>query len=182
MAAVQLIVAAAAMQRVVAVVAVEEIVAVVAGQTVVELGADDGLDVVELVAFGEAPAAVMRIEIDDDAGDNVIRGNGGDDLMTGGAGADTFAYTPAPMFAGGGYVGGGWGQYGGATFGHDTIMDFTPGQDHIQLDWRDFADYAAVTSHMAQVGSDTVITYDANNSITLHNVQMASLHAGDFMM
>ena len=31
---------------------------------------------------------------------------------------------------------------------------------------------------MTQAGADTVITFDANNSITLSNVQMANLHAG----
>jgi Ca2+-binding RTX toxin-like protein len=110
-----------------------------------------------------------------DAGDNILRGNGGDDFLTGGDGADTFAYDPAF------HHGRVWGQnYTGPSFGHDTIMDFTPGQDHIKLDYRDFADFAAVQSHMTQVGNDTVITYDDHNSITLHNVSMASLHASDF--
>ena len=33
----------------------------------------------------------------------------------------------------------------------------------------------------AQVGADTVITYDATNTITLQNVNVANLHAGDFL-
>lgn len=34
---------------------------------------------------------------------------------------------------------------------------------------------------MTQVGADTVITFDADDTITLHNVQMSSLHASDFV-
>jgi serralysin len=52
-------------------------------------------------------------------GNNVLAGGGGADTLTGGAGADTF------VFADG---------YTGSTAGHrDTITDFTPGTDQIDL-------------------------------------------------
>ena len=44
-----------------------------------------------------------------------------------------------------------------------------------------FADYAAVQTHMTQVGADIVITFDGHDTITLHDVQMWSLHASDFV-
>jgi hypothetical protein len=43
------------------------------------------------------------------------------------------------------------------------------------------ADFAAVQSHMQQVGNDVVITVDADNSITLSNVNINSLGANDFL-
>jgi len=42
------------------------------------------------------------------------------------------------------------------------------------------ADFAAVQAASQQVGSDTVITIDANTSITLSGVTAANLHADDF--
>ncbi|RED21146.1 hypothetical protein BJ123_1091, partial [Rhodopseudomonas thermotolerans] len=39
---------------------------------------------------------------------------------------------------------------------------------------------ADVMSHSAQVGGSVVVTLDADNSITLANVQMSSLTADDF--
>ncbi len=101
-----------------------------------------------------------------DYSNNVLNGNGGNDTLFGGTGNDTFVFAKS----------------GGAVdFGHDTIGDFAAGQDHLQIDHAIFGDFAAVQQHMQQVGNDVVITYDANNSITLHDVAMANLHANDFL-
>jgi glucose-6-phosphate dehydrogenase assembly protein OpcA len=43
-----------------------------------------------------------------------------------------------------------------------------------------FADYDAVMVSTSQVGADTVITVDADNAVTLLNVNMSSLHRDDF--
>jgi hypothetical protein len=43
-----------------------------------------------------------------------------------------------------------------------------------------FANFAAVQSHAQQVGADTVITFDAANTITLKNVTLSSLNVDDF--
>ena len=59
-------------------------------------------------------------------------------------------------------------------FGKDIVGDLRRGQDHLQIDHTIFASFAVVQSHMTQAGADTVITFDANNSITLSNVQMES--------
>jgi len=93
---------------------------------------------------------------------NVLSGNGGDDKLTGGLGGDTF-------------------DFGAMNFGNDTITDFMVGQDHLRIDHTIFGNFAAVQQHMQQVGDDVVITYDGNDSITLQNVQMANLHANDFL-
>lgn len=43
-----------------------------------------------------------------------------------------------------------------------------------------FADIEAAIDAAEQVGSDIVFTIDADTALTLRNVQLASLHAGDF--
>lgn len=40
--------------------------------------------------------------------------------------------------------------------------------------------FEAVLTAASQVGADTVLTHDANNTITLKNVAMADLHAEGF--
>lgn len=97
---------------------------------------------------------------------NALTGRGGNDTLSGLGGADTFVY-------------------GGATnFGRDTIGDFVAGSaaghDIVSLARTLFADFAAVSSHAAQVGTDTVITFDAADTITLQGVLKSSLVAGDF--
>ena len=71
-----------------------------------------------------------------------------------------------------------------AGFGLDTISDFAAGAsvaDVIRVDVSLFADFAAIQSHATQVGSSTVITYDAANSMTLTAVTLANLNANDFL-
>jgi Ca2+-binding RTX toxin-like protein len=95
-----------------------------------------------------------------------LGGGAGNDSLTGGAGNDTFifdAYSNVPV-----------------NIGNDIITDFTAG-DHIQIDDAIFADFADMQAHMQQVGSDVVITYDGNNSITLQNHTIGSLSASDFL-
>ena len=97
-------------------------------------------------------------------GNDRLIGSGGNDYLSGGAGNDKFVFA--------------------AGFGNDTIADFqnTEGiQDIIQFDRTLFADFSAVQSHMAQVGSNAVITLDANNTIEIQNVTLSELHAGNFL-
>ncbi|MCR5880518.1 hypothetical protein LRS04_21155 [Phenylobacterium sp. J367] len=51
----------------------------------------------------------------------------------------------------------------------------------IQLDRTQFANFADVMSHAQQVGGNVVITYDAENSITLMDVRLSSLSSNDFL-
>jgi serralysin len=69
------------------------------------------------------------------------------------------------------------------AFGNDTVADFLAtgtGADTIQFDASMFSNFAAVQSHAAQVGSNTVITYDANDSVTLQSVTLTALTANNF--
>ncbi len=69
------------------------------------------------------------------------------------------------------------------AFGHNTIAGFigtTTEHDVIHFASDDFANYAAVQSHMAQVGASVVITLDAGDAIILQHITLAHLVAADF--
>lgn len=115
------------------------------------------------------PAGASRTVLDGGNGNDVlVGGNGadaliggrGNDTLTGGKDSDTFVFNP--------------------NFGKDLVTDFKPG-DHIQIDNTLFANFAAVQAHAASDGQgNTVITYDANDTITLTGVAPSQLHASDF--
>jgi len=92
-------------------------------------------------------------------GDDVLNGGTGDDHLFGGAGSDTFHFDPA--------------------FGHDTVEDFSLG-DVIEFTSTMFADFSDVLDAATEVDGSTIITLDVDNSITLHNVALASLSADEF--
>jgi VCBS repeat-containing protein len=107
------------------------------------------------------------------AGSDVIDGLGGNDLLVGLGGADTFVIKTG--------------------YGHDTIYDFTPGSDKIELDFASTFDpgnagsfNAWLATHAKQVGYDVLI--DANPSspgqttILLKDIAVGSLHANDFIV
>lgn len=85
---------------------------------------------------------------------------GPNDILNGGAGADTFVFR--------------------TDFGSNTVNNFTPEADMLQFSQSTFASAAAVLSDAQQVGSDVVITHDALDVVTLHNMQLANLHASNF--
>ena len=98
------------------------------------------------------------------SGNDRLIGGGGNDYLAGGSGNDTFVFA--------------------AGFGKDTVADFqnTDGvQDILQFDKTVFADFSALQSHMAEVGTSVVITVDANNTIEIQNVTLSELHAGNFL-
>jgi len=101
-----------------------------------------------------------------DLGNDTIYGDKGNDTLTGGDGNDTFIFTPG--------------------FGNDTITDFTPGDgvvDVINLQgiagFDSFADIQA-NATATNGGTDTLITIDASDTITLQHVAVGSLVADDF--
>jgi RTX calcium-binding nonapeptide repeat (4 copies) len=94
-------------------------------------------------------------------GDDWLGGGSGDDTLTGGNGSDTFAFA--------------------AGFGHDVVTDFRSG-DHIAFQDGVFSDFQAVLNASKQVGADVVITLDSGDVVTLQHVQLASLHASDFLI
>ncbi|MGL3107984.1 hypothetical protein [Bradyrhizobium sp. BR 1432] len=90
-----------------------------------------------------------------------LLGEWGNDTLTGGKDSDTFVFNP--------------------NFGKDVITDFKPNADHIQIDDALFANFAAVQAHATNDGhGNTVITYDANDTITLPGIAPSQLHANDF--
>jgi hypothetical protein len=71
----------------------------------------------------------------------------------------------------------------GGSFGHNTIGGFLGGgslHDTIHFASDDFANYAAVQAHMAQVGANFVITLDPADTIILQHITLAHLYAADF--
>jgi Ca2+-binding RTX toxin-like protein len=94
-------------------------------------------------------------------GSNTIAGGVGNDTITGGGGADTFQF--------------------GLNFGHDTIKDFTPSQhDVIQFNQALFTNFAAMMQNTKQVGTNTVITDAAGDTLSLTNVTASTLQSTNF--
>ena len=102
------------------------------------------------------------------AGEDVIFATGHADTLTGGASADQFVFAPE------------------ASPSADTITDFKPGEDHIDLRAFSFVDSSNIGTwlgnHATTSGADTLISLDSGDTITLRNVALASLHAGDFIV
>ncbi len=101
-------------------------------------------------------------------GNDTIVASNSNDVLRGGAGADTFIFR--------------------GQFGHDTIADFQRGTtaspllDIIDLTDSDLLTFADVLSHAVQSEADTLITLDGFNSVRLTNIALANLHADDFRL
>jgi Ca2+-binding RTX toxin-like protein len=104
------------------------------------------------------------------SGKDVIFATGFDDTLTGGASADQFVFAP------------------GQNLSADTITDFTPGQDRIDL--RLFSEVGSdningwLSTHAVQSSTnpaDVLITL-GNEALTLKNVTVTSLHVSDFIV
>ena len=97
------------------------------------------------------------------AGDDSLSGEDGNDRLTGGDGNDSFIFK--------------------ANLGNDIISDFQGGagaSDIIELHGVGISSYAQLQALMSEWNGATHIDFDANNSITLEGVTMASLDADDF--
>lgn len=88
-----------------------------------------------------------------------ITGGGGDDLLTGGGGINIYSFDLGS--------------------GQDSITDFQTSQDVLNLGSY-FDDAAQALGATTQVGSDAFIDLGDNNSITLANVELGDLSAGNF--
>jgi Ca2+-binding RTX toxin-like protein len=93
------------------------------------------------------------------SGNDKLIGGVGADTLTGGLGTDTFFYQSI-------------GESTVATTGRDTIADFSSAQG-------DKIDAAAIFDSK-QVGQDTVITVDPNDTVTLQGTAMSSLTQSSF--
>ena len=96
-------------------------------------------------------------------GSDAINGRGGSDTLAGHGGSDNFELIQT-------------------DFGHQSILDFDPSTNTMSFSRSIFQDFADISNHMTQSGSDVVIAADANNDVTLHNVQLSQLHQSDFVL
>jgi len=98
-------------------------------------------------------------------GADILNGGTGNDTLTGGTGADHFVFRTGD--------------------GLDTVVDFSPSglaHDVLELHGYGVTSFAALAPFMTQSGADTLIAFDDQNHILLHNVTMTQLSAGDFVL
>ena len=99
------------------------------------------------------------------SGNDVIFATGGSDVLTGGGGQDQFVFKPT----------------GGSTAVQHTITDFNAATD--TLDLRQFPTISAsALPSETQVGNDTLVTLDSQDTLLLKNVVVSNLHASDFIV
>ncbi|PCK84924.1 hypothetical protein CPT32_21625 [Rhizobium sophoriradicis] len=140
-----------------------------------QLWGDAGVEFVRFAdgtVWNKTQIAARYVADQQTAGDDIIWGTYGADTIQGGAGNDTLRG-----------VGGNDTFVFKADFGKDTVTDFSAGAgigDVLDISDDLFADFASVMAAATQVGADTLITHDANTSITLKNVALTSLHQDDF--
>ena len=136
----------------------------------VTLTVSDGLGHSDPVHFVFNEAGQGPVTLTGTSGKDVIFATGSDDTLTGGASADQFVFAPE--------------QNPSA----DTITDFTPGQDRIDL--RLFSvsgrrQYQRLAVHPCGAEFDSpadVLITLGNEAITLKNVAVTSLHVSDFIV
>ncbi|WP_410825811.1 choice-of-anchor I family protein [Methylobacterium sp. sgz302003] len=122
------------------------------------------------VLLGGAGADYLSGGVGDDQlfggeGADLLFGNAGNDALAGGLGSDVFAL--------------------GRGDGSDVIRDFVTGgseRDVIAFNGGVFASFAAVQAATRQEGSDAVIAYGTGDTVTLQNVEAASLSAANFTL
>jgi len=86
----------------------------------------------------------------------VATGGVGDNILTGGAGRDSFLLP--------------------AWFGASTITDFNPSEDRLEWENTQFTSLSDVLAAAAQVGSDLVITDPGGDVLTLQNTSLSDLN------
>ena len=136
----------------------------------VTLTVSDGLGHSDTVHFVFNEAGQGPVTLTGTSGKDVIFATGSDDTLTGGGSADQFVFAP------------------GQNPSADTITDFTPGQDRIDL--RLFSEVGAdningwLSTHAVQSSTNPADIQIAlgNDTLTLKNVTVTSLHAGDFIV
>jgi len=67
----------------------------------------------------------------------------------------------------------------GAAIGTEVVNGFAS-PDTLQFSKTDFASWSALQGDMTQSGANTVLTYDASDTVTLTNVTKANLTASEF--
>ncbi|MEE8505874.1 MAG: calcium-binding protein [Kiloniellales bacterium] len=103
--------------------------------------------------------------LDGAGGQDLLMGGAGNDILTGGAGNDLFVFKTGD--------------------GQDTITDFAAGYSGGDLiDLRQMtaaASFTGVMAAAAQIGADTFMDFGGGDTLTLENVLIDDLNAGDFL-
>ena len=97
-------------------------------------------------------------------GDDLLEAGAGNDLINGGLGDDVFRFVEV-------------------SIGRDVIVDLTAGagsEDVIEFDNGAFSNYADVIAAASEVGGNTVIVLDAENTLKLNGISISQLHEDDF--
>jgi Ca2+-binding RTX toxin-like protein len=125
----------------------------------------------DTIDASKIPTGTMALLFNGGDGNDTIVGGAGNEILVGGTGNDTFAFNFNPS-----------GQ------GHDVIQDFQVHGTSTQGDVVRLAgfsdhsfDQALADGHIAQSGSDVIISDGTNIVATLQNILLATLHAHDFM-
>ncbi|UEM24569.1 CAP domain-containing protein (plasmid) [Skermanella mucosa] len=100
--------------------------------------------------------------IDGKGGNDSIWGGIGNDILTGGAGRDDFIFT-------------------GRSWGHDTVKDFSPGDDLV-FSRSAVGSVRNILAHAENVDGDTVFDFGALGSVTLLGVEERDLSSSDFVL
>lgn len=140
-------------------------------------GAD--ISTLSIIVFnpGAAYQAGTNTTLNGGNGPNVLDGSFGHDTLLGGNGPDVLIGGPGDILTGGK----GPDTYlFRANFGQNTITDFASKEDLIQFSPALFANYMAVMDAAKQVGPDTVIKLDDQNTVTLANIAQSSLSPHNF--
>jgi hypothetical protein len=128
-------------------------------------GATDSVNFI--FSTSQAPRSTP-LTLNGTSGRDVIFATDHQDTLSGSGGADQFVFA--------------------AHSGRDTITDFNPGQDTIQLDFDPSGSHSFQywLSHAARStgshGQDTLITFDSSDTLLLRNVSIWDLHASDFIV
>ena len=110
---------------------------------------------------------------------NVLDGSAGNAIVTAaaGSGPQTLIGAPGDTLNGNGTS---------DTFifptnlGNETINNFNPAHDVIELPVAEIASFAALQADMHNVGTNAVITFDAHDAITISHVAVQNLTAQNF--
>ena len=128
-------------------------------------------------------------ELDGDSGNDRLFGGSGNDELDGGSGKDRlFGGAGNDELDGGSgndYLRGGAGNdrfvFDDDDAGRDRIVDFTFGEDRIDLDDFDDIGFQQVISGAQQVGDDVLFTFEPGHTVLVDNTTVSQFDSGDFL-
>jgi hypothetical protein len=116
-----------------------------------QLALDDGLAAFGVLANSQSPVGVSATPV------TVMPGA----AARSGLGPDLFMVSPAS--------------------GSSTVTGFTPGLDQMRIDKALAGSFAALLADASQAAQGVVMTFAPGHAVTLAGVNLASLHAADFV-